>query len=215
MTGKRTDRNGRHPSRVGAFVGPVKISGGDWKAIEAATGALSDEDRAVLVEVCEVSHSIAIEAEVSRSDVRATLAAITRMTDDDELTKAFDHCDQNSYASLQHALYRIDGPDFWRHEIRPAKIRAAAWLATQYLDELFPSKGGPNSKGWRRFLAGAVLGFCEAKQMSPAVSSFAGTSTPAVSLLMALLWIVDPKKSPEDDSVAVKLLTEVRGKVTA
>lgn len=152
--------------------------------------------------------------DATMADVRATLTAIVNAKGmaESELQRSMRDCDETTHALLQEALYDMDGPNRSEQTLRPAKIRAAAWLA---LSGLQKSRGGAPKKWWRRLLAGWVLGYCAKRELDSAISSSDENSTAPVRLLMTLLWIVSPGKPPEDNSVAVKLLLEARKQVSA
>lgn len=212
MTGRITFKNGRHPSRDGGWVEPIEISAGDWKLLQEAAGDLTAADKEAIAYLCENYRDIAKDSSVGMPDIRATLTAMMGLSDEVELTQALANCDASSRALMDGALYSMDGAEFWRRNIRPSKIRAAAWLALQRLPL---DRGGGRKKAWRRLVAEWALEFCGRKGLGDKAWTGLNGSTPAVQLLMALLWIIDPGKPPEDESVAVKLLNEVKGKATA
>lgn len=195
MTGRITFKSGRDDTRNGDLIALVPMAPADWKKIEAATGALSDDDQKEIIRICEESRYLAKLEPPNRPDIKATLAAITRLSDDGKIFAALEDCDEPSRASIEAALYKMDGANF--QAPRPAKIRAGAWLALQDLPK---STGGAPVKEWRKTLAGEITIFCDKRQIQKA----------APQLLEAVIWVVDPGKPPEDRSVAIKLIGAAR-----
>lgn len=203
MSSRNTYQDGRHASREGGIVTPLSISVGDWRAIEDAVGKVSDDDRIVLTDICEICRHIATLKRVTMGEIRKTLDDISRLSDDEKIITAMENCDELSRASIHAALHRMEGAN---QVLRPAKIRAAAWLASQNLPK---NAGGAPIKGWRIILAEFVSDYCLKRGLGSTASSLNGVATPPVNLLMALIWIIDPDAPPEDSSVGAKLLRRV------
>jgi hypothetical protein len=186
-------------------VAPVDISAGDWKAIEATTGPLSDVERKTVANLCAYYRTASQMEDPKAADVKNTLEALLKISSDVAAVRAMRACDDTTHALLQEALYEMDGPDLSVGELRAAKIHAAALLVKHRLPK---GKGGAPKKWWRRKLAKWVLDYCAKHGLSTKVHSFEGNSTPPVVLLMALLGVVE-SASPQEDTAAVKILLKV------
>lgn len=204
MRGKKTFSKIPHHSRVGGFVEGVEVKPETWEEIEATTGPLSAAERDCVVDMLDHAKMMMDDQATPSGDVVATLEAIARLNDPAELELALKTCDASSRAYLNWALYRMDGPEFFKAHPRPAKIKAAAWLAQQIIPK---RKGERPAKVWRKPLGRFVLELCAARKLSTSASHGMSVS-PAVRLLHTMMRIVDPY--PVAESAASKILLEVR-----
>jgi hypothetical protein len=211
MSGKKTfSKTKRHLSRVGGFVEGVELQPATWAEIEAITGGLSAEEHEAVIDALEVAKMMADNKHTPSQDVVATLTAIERLNDPVALEAAWKNCDATSRACLDGALYKMDGPDFFKVTPRPEKIKAAAWLAGQSVRK---QSAGRRPKGWPIMLGRFVLETCAARQLSTSISHGMSTS-PAVRLLCVLMMAVDDD-GPEDESTAAKYLAKARRTISA
>ncbi len=153
MAGKISFRKGPHPSSVGALVVAFELPVDTRRAIEALAGIkeLSGEQIAMICDGLELTREFkSMQAErVTVQDVKESLSAIARMTDDAGPIAAFENCDETTRCELRHGIWLIDrsGVDL------PAadSIRQAATERLKALRQ--PEKSGRPPEYWRQYFA--------------------------------------------------------------
>jgi hypothetical protein len=175
----------RHPQPRGFVLVPVTLPLATWKALEGAIGhTLTDKERghvATAIQSARNWRHIALR-HASTQDVRATLAAISKMSDADAMA-TYDRCDVTTRALLWDGLFV--------HGAETIKTAAAAALAH------FPkSRRGPHRAGaWQWGLADAALrlwGELGGAPYSASVNPGIDYSTPPVRFGVALFAEVQP-----------------------
>lgn len=205
MSGKRTFSKTLHPSRIGEIVECVELSHAAWTQIELITGTLTLAERESVLDTLDFARMMADDNTTPVRDIVATLSAIERMDDPAAIEDAWKTCDSASHAYLEGALYKMDGPDFFKVNPRPAKIKAAAWLARQGIPK---QTAGRRQKSWPVELGIFVLKLLATKQLSTSISH-GETVSPAVELLNLLMVAVD-RQTPADDSAISKYLSKAK-----
>lgn len=143
MAGKVTFKNGIHPSRVGGWVQPVKLTDAQLASLGSYVGrAITDDEARHLEDMLETVKGIRDADDDTRSqDVKETLAAIAR-ADDDAVHQALDRCDEYTRAVMTDALRKMGEAVPWEFaRFRPAKLKAAAAFARVQGNDGRPVKG--------------------------------------------------------------------------
>lgn len=149
MAGKITFRNGIHPSRVGGWVQPVKLTDAQLASLGSYVGRAITADEVLYIEdMLETVKGIRDADDDTRSqDVKETLAAIAR-ADDNEVHRALAHCDEHTRAVMTDALRQMGEAVPWEFaRFRPAKLKAAAAFAR------VQGNDGRRVKGYRLIFA--------------------------------------------------------------
>lgn len=153
MAGKITFKNGIHPSRVGGWVQPVKLTGAQLARLRSYVGrAITDDEARHLEDMLETVKGIRDAGDDTRAqDVIETLAAIAR-ADDNEVHQALDRCDEYTRAVMTDALRQMGELVPWEFaRFRPAKLKAAAAFAR------VQGNDGRRVKGYRIIFARAFV----------------------------------------------------------
>lgn len=128
MAGKITFRHGVHPSRVGGWVQPVKLTDAQLVSLGNYLGrAISGDEVRCIEDTLETVKGMRdAETPIGSQDVTATLQAITRAADDD-IHRALKHCDEHTHALMTGALHQMGEAVPWEFaRFRPLKLRMAA-----------------------------------------------------------------------------------------
>lgn len=216
MRGKITFRAGLHPSRKGGILDPVAIGAGEWRELEKALGAIDDDAREDIGDMCAMLRDIASDDRVSSADIRESLNALACERDDEKLLQAVCNCDADTRAQLDLQLYRLDGPDFWKtsqvSQGRLAtKYRAAALLA----EKSFEPPRGKKKHGWQRLAAEYAIQLAQWRGLptnAHARNEGIVNPSPIVAVLQTLLGVIDPINSSQSESWCVKLLGEINAR---
>ncbi|HRQ59590.1 MAG TPA: hypothetical protein PLN31_19410 [Azoarcus taiwanensis] len=153
MAGKITFKKGMHPSRVGGWVQPVKLTDAQLASLGNYVGRAITDDKILYIEdMLETVKGIRDADDDTRSqDVIETLAAIAR-ADDNEVHRALAHCDEHTRAAMTDALRQMGEPVPWEFaRFRPAKLKAAAAFAR------VQGNDGRRVKGYRIIFARAFV----------------------------------------------------------
>lgn len=153
MAGKITFRNGIHPSRVGGWEEPVKLTDAQLASLGSYVGRTINADEVLYIEdMLEAVKGIRDAGDdTTAQDVKETLAAIAR-ADDNEVHRALDHCDEFTRAVMTDALRQMGEAVPWEFaRFRPAKLKAAAAFAR------VQGKNGRHVKGYRIIFARAFV----------------------------------------------------------
>lgn len=153
MAGKITFRHGMHPSRVGGWVQPVKLTDAQLASLGNYVGRSVTADEALYIEdmLETVKGMRDAETPIGSQDVVATLTAITRAADDD-IHRALAHCDEHTRALMTGALHQMGESVPWEFaRFRPLKLRMAAGHALTTAQ----GRDGRPVKGYRIIFARA------------------------------------------------------------
>lgn len=153
MAGKITFKNGIHPSRVGGWEPPVKLTDAQLVKLGELVGRPITSDEVLCIEDAleTVKGMRDAETTVSAQDVKSTLTAITRATDD-AIRPALEHCDEHTRALMTGALHQMGEAVPWEFaRFRPLKLRMAAGHALSTLQ----GQDGRPVKGYRIIFARA------------------------------------------------------------
>lgn len=203
MAGKITFRNGIHPSRVGGWVQPVKLTDAQLSSLCSYVGRTITDDEVLCIEdMLETVKGIRDAGDDTRAqDVIETLAAIAR-ADDNEVHRALDHCDEFTRAVMTDALRQMGEPVPWEFaRFRPAKLKAAAAFAR------VQGNDGRPVKGYRIIFARAFVEIWLAMTGAPVKPWEAGGS--ASRDVQAAQLLLDAIGDPLSASPVAKLLRKV------
>ncbi|MFO1379364.1 MAG: hypothetical protein U1F63_03200 [Chitinivorax sp.] len=217
MRGKKTYRDGPHPSRVGGLVEPVSIGKAEWAELEGAIGPLNDVERQNIADYCALLRSVWQEDKASAADIRVTLDSIADELDAASVIQAFKNCDAATETQIDLFLYQLDGPDFFK--ILPAlptkqqatKIRAAACLASR----AFKPSTGASVQSWQRLAAEYAIQLSQWRDIPTTAHAFIEddeTQDPVILVLQNILGIVNPVDSPQSVSWCVKLIGAINAR---
>jgi len=203
MAGKITFKNGIHPSRVGGWVQPVKLTDAQLASLGNFVGrAITADEVLYLEDMLEAVKGIRDADDDTRAqDVIETLAAITR-ADDDAVHRALEHCDEFTRAVMTDALRQMGEAVPWEFaRFRPAKLKAAAAFAR------VQGNDGRRVKGYRIIFARAFveiwLGMTGAPVKPWEANGSASRDVQAAQLLLAAIG------DPLSGSPVAKLLRKV------
>lgn len=203
MAGKITFRNGIHPSRVGGWEEPVKLTDAQLSSLCSYVGRTITDDEVLCIEdMLETVKGIRDAGDDTRAqDVIETLAAIAR-ADDNEVHRALDHCDEFTRAVMTDALRQMGEPVPWEFaRFRPAKLKAAAAFAR------VQGNDGRPVKGYRIIFARAFVEIWLAMTGAPGKHWASPTRTsPAVKAAQLLLEAIG---DPLSASTVAKMLRKV------
>ncbi len=217
MRGKKTYRDGPHPSRVGGLVEPVAIGKAEWNALEGAIGPLNDVERQNIADYCALLRNVWQEDQASAADVRVTLDSIANEIDDAAVIRAFKNCDATTENQLDLFLYQLDGPDFFKTlpslpiNRQATKIRAAACLASR----AFKPSTGASIQSWQRLAAEYAIQLAQWRNIPTTAHAFIEddeTPDPVILVLQNILGIVNPKDCPQSVSWCVKLIGAINAR---
>lgn len=202
MAGKITFRNGIHPSRVGGWVQPVKLTDAQLSSLCSYVGRTITADEVLYIEdMLETVKGIRDAGDDTRSqDVIETLAAIAR-ADDNEVHQALDHCDEYTRAVMTDALRQMGELVPWEFaRFRPAKLKAAAGFARV--------RGHKPVKGYRIIFARAFVEIWLAMTGTPGKhwAIYDNSASPGVKAAQLLLEVIG---EPRSASTVAKLLRKV------
>ena len=202
MAGKITFKKGIHPSRVGGWVQPVKLTDAQLASLGSYVGrAITDDEVLYIEDMLETVKGIRDAGDDTRSqDVIETLAAIAR-ADDDEVHRALDHCDEFTRAVMTDALRKMGEAVPWEFaRFRPAKLKAAASIARV--------RGHKPVKGYRVVFARGFAEVWLAMTGTPGKhwAIYDNSASPGVKAAQLLLEVIG---EPRSASTVAKLLRKV------
>lgn len=204
MTGKATHKNGRHPSRDGALVRPINLSGDEVRAIGELIGRpMAPEERTRLQDALENVRMVAdAKIKVTQQDIRATLTAIAKLNGED-VFEATRNCDALSSGIISGALLSMGCLD--KEQPAAALIRAAALLA---LHDMKPGEGGSPGSAARKMFYNAAVSLWQSlvEETGKAwANADTGDSSRIVAFASILYAAVDSNKCPGASQIAKEL----------
>lgn len=201
MAGKITFRNGIHPSRIGGWVQPVKLTDAQLSSLCSYVGrSIADDEVRCIEDMLEAVKGIRDAGDDTRAqDAIETLAAIAR-ADDNEVHRALDRCDGFTRAVMTDVLRQMGEPVPWAFaRFRPAKLKAAAAFARV--------RGHKPVKGYRIIFARAFVEIWFAMTGAPFKAwEVSGTAPPVVMAAQLLLEVIG---EPRSASTVAKMLRKV------
>ena len=203
MAGTITFRKGLHPSRVGGWEEPVKLTDAHLRCLGNYVGRAINADEVLYIEdMLEAVKGIRDAGDDTRAqDVIETLAAIAR-ADDDAVHRALEHCDEFTRAMMTDALRQMGEAVPWEFtRFRPAKLKAAAAFAR------VQGNDGPRVKGYRLIFARAFAEIWLAMTGAPVKPWEAGGS--ASRDVQAAQLLLEAIGDPLSLSPVAKLLRKV------
>lgn len=212
MAGKRTFlRKEYRESDKCRWPMPIKVRLNTWRKVEALIGReITQLERDEIADHLGEFRDICEEMtrhKITSQDIKATLAAIEKKSDDDAL-KAYQNSDDRTQCEIETALWKItNNPDF--PPPTGLQVKLAAGMALKKLNVQKNPGGQPSKESYRLEFARRALAWWEMfGQKDFSASAVEDDASPLVQF--ATLLLGEAETYPVDPATMAKILRDAK-----